>query len=287
MDYVSPPELMADALELANRKAGLSIRDLLLRGALAGALLGYATSLVMVVFSQGLPPIAGAALFPVGFVMLVLLGFELATGNFALLPPAALNGQVTWNKLLRNWSWVYVGNLIGSIVYALLFYVAISNFGTSNGGALGDQVRQIAQKKTLAYMALGASGWGTALVKGILCNWMVTLGTMLALASRSTIGKIAAMWLPIMTFFAHGYEHSVVNMFLVPAGMLLGAPVSLRQWWFWNQIPVTLGNVFSGAMFTGVAFYITYAAKPKLMKEEKPALREGVQMPAPSAADAL
>lgn len=287
MDYVSPPELMADALELANRKAGLSIRDLLLRGALAGALLGYATSLVMVVFSQGLPPIAGAALFPVGFVMLVLLGFELATGNFALLPPAALNGQVTWNKLLRNWSWVYVGNLIGSIVYALLFYVAISNFGTSNGGALGDQVRQIAQKKILAYMALGASGWGTALVKGILCNWMVTLGTMLALASRSTIGKIAAMWLPIMTFFAHGYEHSVVNMFLVPAGMLLGAPVSLRQWWFWNQIPVTLGNVFSGAMFTGVAFYITYAAKPKLMKEEKPALREGVQMPAPSAADAL
>lgn len=287
MDYVSPPELMADALELAKRKAALSVRDLLLRGALAGVLLGYATSLVMVVLSQGLPPIVGAALFPVGFVMLVLLGFELVTGNFALLPPAALTGDVTWTSVMRNWSWVYAGNLMGSAIYALLFYLAISNFGTSNGGALGEQIRQIAQKKTLAYAAMGASGWGLALVKGILCNWMVTLGTMLALASRSTIGKVAAMWLPIMTFFAHGYEHSVVNMFLLPAGMLLGAPVSLRQWWLWNQIPVTLGNVFSGALFTGVAFYLTYAAKPKLMKQEKLVLREQIQAPAAAAADAL
>ncbi len=287
MDYVGPTELMADALELAKRKAALSVRDLLLRGALAGVLLGYATSLVMVVLAQGLPPIVGAALFPVGFAMLVLLGFELVTGNFALLPPAALSGDVTWTRLLRNWGWVYLGNLTGSVVYALLFYLAISNFGTSNAGALGDQIRQISQKKTLAYAAMGASGWGLALVKGVLCNWMVTLGTMLALASRSTIGKIAAMWLPIMTFFAHGYEHSVVNMFLLPAGMLLGAPISLREWWLWNQIPVTLGNIFSGALFTGVVFYLTYAAKPKLMREEKPALRERIQAPAASAADAL
>jgi formate/nitrite transporter FocA (FNT family) len=190
MDYVSPNELMTEALDLAKRKAGLSVRDLLLRGILAGALLGYATSLVMVVLSQGLPPIVGAALFPVGFVILVLLGFELATGNFALLPPAVLSGKVTFVKLLRNWGWVYLGNLIGSVFYALLFYLAVTNFGTSNGGALGDQLRQIAQKKTLGYMTSGASGWATALVKGVLCNWMVTLGAMLALASRSTIGKI-------------------------------------------------------------------------------------------------
>jgi formate/nitrite transporter FocA (FNT family) len=89
----------------------------------------------------------------------------------------------------------------------------------SNGGALGDQVRRIAQAKTLGYMALGARGWGTAFVKAILCNWMVTVGAVLALTSRSTIGKIAAMWLPITTFFALGYEHSVVNMFVVPAGV--------------------------------------------------------------------
>ena len=269
MDYVTPPELMADALELAKRKAALPVRDLLLRGILAGAMLGYATSLVMVVLSQGLPAIVGAALFPVGFVMLVLLGFELATGNFALLPPAVLAGQVSFARLLRNWGWVYLGNLIGSAVYALLFCVAITNFGAANGGALGDQIRQIAQKKTLAYAAIGASGWATALVKGVLCNWMVTLATVLALASRSTIGKVAAMWLPIMTFFAHGYEHSIVNMYILPAGMMLGAPVSFKQWWLWNQIPVTLGNIISGAFFTGIALYLTYATKPKLMKTEE------------------
>jgi len=259
MDYVSPPELMADALELAKRKAGLAVRDLLLRGILAGAMLGYATSLVTVVLSQGLPAIVGAALFPVGFVMLVLLGLELATGNFALLPPAVLTGQVTFARLLRNWGWVYLGNLIGSAIYALLFYLAITNFGASNGGVLGDQLRQIAQKKTLAYMALGYNGWAAAFVKGILCNWMVTVGVLLGLISRSTIGKIAAMWLPVTTFFAQGYEHSVVNMFVVPAGKFLGAPVPVGAWWFWNQIPVTLGNILAGAVLTGLAMYATFS----------------------------
>lgn len=261
MDYVNPKELVAEALQVAKKKASLSIGDMLVRGILAGVFLGYATSLAMVILSQGLPPIVGAALFPVGFVMLVLLGLELATGNFALLPPALMAGEVRWTGLLRNWGWVYVGNLIGSLFYAVLFYLAVTNFGASNGGALGDLLKQAAQKKTLAYAATGASGWATALVKGILCNWMVTVGTVLALASRSTVGKVAAMWLPIMTFFAHGYEHSIVNMYVVPAGMLFGAPISLSQWWLWNQIPVTIGNILSGALFTGLALYATHHAK--------------------------
>ena len=200
MDYVNPTELIAEALQAAKKKAALPVRDLLVRGFLAGAFLGYATSLVMVILSQGLPGIVGAALFPVGFVILVLLGLELATGNFALLPAGLVAGQVSTGQLLRNWWWVYVGNLIGSVFYAVLFYLAVTNCGTSNGGALAEQFRQLAQKKTLGYLALGASGWGAALVKGILCNWMVTLGAVLAMASRSTVGKIVAMWLPIMTF---------------------------------------------------------------------------------------
>jgi formate transporter len=276
MDYVTPPEIVDEAMRLAKRKAGLSIRDLLLRGILAGAFLGYATSLALVIVSQGLPGIVGAALFPVGFVMLVLLGLELATGNFALLPPALLTRELSLGRLLRNWGWVYLGNLIGSVMYALLFYLAITNFGNSNGGVLGEQLRQLAQKKTLAYAALGGSGWATAFVKGMLCNWMVTLGVVLALASRSTLGKIAAMWLPIMTFFAHGYEHSIVNMYVVPAGMLLGAPVSLKSWWLWNQIPVTLGNIVSGALFTGMALYLTYAVKPVAVQPQ------GKELPMPA-----
>jgi formate transporter len=145
--------------------------------------------------------------------------------------------------------------------YALLFYLAITNCGANNGGALGDLVRQAAQRKTVGYMATGAAGWSTAFVRAVLCNWMVTVGTLLALISRSTIGKIAAMWLPITTFFAQGYEHSIVNMFVIPAGKLLGAPVSTANWWLWNQVPVTLGNILSGAVFTGLAMYVTYAPR--------------------------
>ncbi len=261
MDYVVPSEVVSDALKAAVKKAGLSACDMLIRGALAGAFLGYATSLVFVALSQGLPALAGAIIFPVGFVMLVLLGFELATGNFALLPAAWMDQRISGGAMLRNWAWVYVGNLLGSVFYAVLFYLAITSFGANDGGALGDQLRQVAQRKTVAYATLGMGGWGTAFIKAMLCNWMVTVGTILAFASRSTIGKIAAMWLPITIFFAHGYEHSIVNMFAIPAGMLLGAPVSAAQWWWWNQVPVTLGNMLAGALFTGVALWYTYARK--------------------------
>lgn len=259
-DYVAPQELVQEVVQLAKRKSELSAQDLLIRGILAGAFLGYATSLVFVVLSQGLPPIVGAMLFPVGFVILVLLGMELVTGNFAVLPAGVMAGTVRVTRMLRNWGWVYLGNLLGSLLYAVLFYLAITNWRTGNGGAVADLLKQAAQKKTVAYMALGASGWATALVKAILCNWMVTIGAVLAMVSRSTIGKIAAMWLPIMTFFALGFEHSVVNMFLIPSGIMLGAPISALQALFWNLLPVTVGNLFAGSVLTGMALYATYPA---------------------------
>jgi len=263
MDYVSPHELLQAGLAAAEKKASLSARDLLIRSFLAGAILSYATSLAFVVTSQGLPPIVGAILFPVGFVMLVLLGLELATGNFAWLPAGMAAGRVSAKDMLRNWALVYAGNLAGSLFYALLFYVAITNAGTGGTGNLGELFKAAAQKKTLAYMALGARGFEAAFVKGVLCNWMVTLGVVLALASRSTVGKIVAMWLPILTFFAQGFEHSIVNMFVIPTGMLFGAPVSFRQWWLWNQLPVTLGNILSGALLTGLALYLTFQPREK------------------------
>jgi formate/nitrite transporter FocA (FNT family) len=120
-DYVNPKELLQEAVQLAKRKSELPARDMLIRGMLAGAFLGYATSLVFMVSSQGLPPIVGAILFPVGFVILVLLGLELVTGNFALLPAGVMGGTVRVTRLLRNWGWVYLGNLIGSVLYAGLF----------------------------------------------------------------------------------------------------------------------------------------------------------------------
>jgi formate/nitrite transporter len=180
------------------------------------------------------------------------------------LPAGVLAGTVKLSRLLRNWGWVYLGNMIGSVLYAALFYLAITNWRTGNGGVIADLLKATAQKKTLAYVALGSSGWATAVVKAILCNWMVTIGAVLALASRSTIGKIAAMWLPIMTFFALGFEHSVVNMFVIPSGMMLGASISVGQALLWNLLPVTIGNMIGGTLLTGMALYATYptAAAP-------------------------
>lgn len=226
MDYVLPAEVISGAVRAAEKKANLSIADLLIRGALAGVFLGYATSLALISVSQGLPAIVGAIIFPAGFVILVLPGLELATGNFALLPIALMERRIGMGVVLRNWIRVYAGNLIGSVLYGPLFCAAITSFGSTNGAALGDLRRQTAVKKTVAYAALGGAGWGTAFVKALLRNWMVTVGSLPVFASRSAVGKILGMWLPITTFFAHGYEHSVVNMFVVPGHAPRGSCVS-------------------------------------------------------------
>jgi formate/nitrite transporter len=276
LDYVEPTDLLHDAIKAASRKVSLSVRNLLIRSFLAGGLLAYATSLVFIVLSQNVPPIVGAILFPVGFVILVLLGLELATGNFALLPMGWAAGEVSLLGMLRNLAWVYLGNLAGSLFYALLFYLAVTNCGASGSGAVGELIKAVVLKKTVTYTAVGLRGWETAFIKGVLCNWMVTLGAVLAMASRSTIGKVVAMWLPIMTFFALGYEHSIVNMFLIPTGRLFGAPVSLSQWWLWNQIPVTLGNLVSGALLTGLGLYVTNAPKKSVAVMVPPRAEETV-----------
>jgi formate transporter len=264
MDYVNPKQLVEEAIVLAGKKASLRVSDMLIRGALAGVFLGFATSLAVVVTAQGALPFVGATLFPVGFVMLVLLGLELATGNFALLPAGCATGKVSLGKLARNWGWVYLGNLLGSLLYAALFYWSVTNFGHVSAGPVGEMLKSAAQKKTVGYMAFGASGWATAVVKGILCNWMVTVGALLALVSRSTVGKVVAMWLPILTFFAQGFEHSIVNMFVIPVGMMFGAPVSIGNWLLWNQLPVTLGNILAGVFLTGLALYSTYGERSVL-----------------------
>src|SRR5438132_1319340 len=123
---------------------------------------------------------------------------------------------------------------------------------------MAKQLVAVTEVKTLGYAKAGAWGLVVAVVRGLLCNWMVTLGVVMALTSQSTTGKIVAMWLPIFTFFAQGFEHSVVNMFVIPAGMILGAHVTIGDWWLWNQLPVTFGNVLGGLVFTGLALHLTH-----------------------------
>jgi formate/nitrite transporter len=253
MSYVKPDAVVEQMVQAGVVKSQLSVRDLLTRGFLAGAFLGFATTLAITGSLQTKVGLVGALIFPVGFVMIVLLGLELVTGNFALLPPAFREGRVPLSPLLANWGWVFLGNLLGSMFYALLFSLTLAP-----DSDMARQLMAVAEAKTLGYAKLGAHGMVVVFLKAVLCNWMVTLGVAMALTSQSTIGKIAGMWLPILTFFAQGFEHSVVNMFLIPAGMLVGAHVTIADWWLWNQIPVTLGNLAGGAIFTGLALHFTH-----------------------------
>ncbi|HTN69881.1 MAG TPA: formate/nitrite transporter family protein [Methylomirabilota bacterium] len=264
MAYVKPDVVVENMIQVGAAKARLCARDLLIRGLLSGALLGFATTLAFTATAQTGLGIVGALVFPVGFVMIVLLGLELVTGNFALVPLGVMDGKIKGTDLIFNWSWVFLGNLIGGILYAFLFSKTLAP-----AAPLAKMIIGISEAKTLGYAKLGYDGLMSVFIKAILCNWMVTMGVVMALTSQSTIGKIVAMWLPILTFFAQGYEHSVVNMFVIPAGMILGAQVSLADWWMWNLIPVTLGNIVGGFIFTGFALYITYK-KPAAAAEAKP-----------------
>lgn len=258
MDYIKPTDLVKNMLTAGETKAALSIKDLLIRGFLSGALLGFATSLALTATAQTGTALVGALVFPVGFVMIVLLGLELVTGSFAVTTLAAVDGRKSWSQVTANLTWVFLANLIGSIAYGLLLYVVLTDMGTTAPSGIAAKIVSIAEAKTTAYAAHGFAGLVTVFVKAILCNWMVCLGVVMAMTSHSTVGKIVAMWLPVLTFFAQGFEHSVVNMFMIPTGMLLGAKVSFSDWWLWNQIPVTLGNLVGGFLFTGLFLYWTY-----------------------------
>jgi formate/nitrite transporter FocA (FNT family) len=133
--------------------------------------------------------------------------------------------------------------------------------GSTAPTGVAARIVQVAEAKTIGYSALGFAGMVTVFVKAILCNWMVCLAVVLAMTTNSVIGKIACAWMPVFIFFAQGFEHSVVNMFIVPTGMMMGAKVTVADWWLWNQIPVTLGNLVGGFLFTGFAIYATY--KPR------------------------
>jgi formate/nitrite transporter len=271
MDSLKPPDIVANMVQAGITKAGLGPFDLLVRGALSGALLGFATSLAIGATTQTGQPIVGALIFPVGFVMIVLLGLELVTGSFALVPLAFVRGRAGAGTVLVNWSWVFLGNLIGSLIYAALLAIALSMAGQVEPSGVAASIVKIAELKTTGYAHYGSAGMITVFVKALLCNWMVCLGVVMALSSSSTIGRIAGAWMPILVFFAQGFEHSVVNMFLIPAGMLMGAKVSVGDWWLWNQVPVTLGNLVGGLLFTGLALYVTYGRRAAAMPDALPA----------------
>lgn len=262
VDYVKTPQLVDTIIETGAAKATLPLGQLFVRGMLGGAFLAYGTSMAFFGIAQGMIPIMAALLFPTGFIAINILQADLATGYFAFVPMAFLHGRMSMAQVMRAFFWVYVANLAGSLVYVCLLWAALTMIGTQpDATGIGAVAIKTANFKTTHYIPSGAAGWWTAVIKGILCNWWVTMGVVLPYATRSAVGKALLTFVPIYMFFCMGWEHLIVNMFIMPFAMLMGAQITWGTWWIWNEIPVTLGNFVGGFLFTGVAVGWTYFAR--------------------------
>jgi formate transporter len=262
-DQILPPLMLKELVADAVKKDKFTVTRTLLSGFLCTPFLAYAVALSVSLVVAGWPLAAAGLIFPVGFVMMVFLGLEMATGSFSVMPMGVFAGLVKWSGLARNWIWTLVGNLVGGIFFAFLLWFALTKGASIEPSGILVKLAKIAEAKA-SYENFGINGWFAAVGMGILCNWLVSLGPIFAKASRSVPGKIMLMWLPIATFFALGFEHAIVNMFVFPIGMLSGADVTIGQWWMWNQIPVTLGNILGAMIFNSSLWY--YIHKPATTK---------------------
>lgn len=260
MAYVVPNEFVTRMVDAGASKIVMSTRDTVIRAYMAGAILAMAAAFAITVSVQTGNPLLGAVLFPVGFCMLYLMGFDLLTGVFTLTPLALIDRRpgVTPGGVLRNWWLVFAGNFAGALTVAV-FMAVIFTFGFSaEPNLVGQRIGTIGEGRTLGYAAYGTAGMLTLFLRGVLCNWMVSSGVVGAMMSTTLGGKVLAMWMPVMVFFYMGFEHSVVNMFLFPSGLMLGGHFSIRDYLVWNEIPTVLGNLVGGLTFVGLTLYATH-----------------------------
>jgi formate/nitrite transporter len=262
-----PSEFVGKMVDAGESKIFMSTRDTVIRAFMAGAILSLAAAFAVTINVQTGQPLAGAVLFPVGFCILYLLGFDLLTGVFTLAPLAWIDKRpgVTIKGILRNWTLVFFGNFAGALVVALMMAI-IFTFGFSvEPNAVGKAIGTIGEGRTVGYASHGAAGMLTLFIRGVLCNWMVSTGVVGAMVSTNVTGKVVAMWMPIMVFFYMGFEHSIVNMFLFPSGLMLGGKFTILDYFIWNELPTVVGNLIGGLTFVGLTLYSTHLRTgPKL-----------------------
>jgi len=260
MSYLMPSEFVTKMVDAGESKIYMSTKDTLIRAFMAGAILALAAAFAIFVSVKTGQPIVGAILFPVGFCMLYLMGFDLLTGVFMLTPLALIDKRpgVTVGGVLRNWGLVFVGNFAGALTVAFMMAFIFTYGFSTDGGVVAHKIAGIGEARTLGYSKYGVPGWFTIFVRGMLCNWMVSMGVVGAMISTNVSGKVIAMWMPILLFFAMGFEHSVVNMFLFPSAMIMGGNFSVADYFIWNEIPTALGNLVGGIAFTGLTLYTTH-----------------------------
>lgn len=260
MAYLAPAEFVTKMVDAGESKLLMSTKDTLVRSYMAGAILALAAAFAVTVTVNTANPLIGALLFPVGFCMLYLLGFDLLTGVFTLAPLAVLDKRpgATWAGVMRNWSLVFTGNFAGALTVAVFMAIIFTSGFSEAPNAVGQKIGHIGEGRTLGYAAHGAAGMLTLFVRAVMCNWMVSTGVVAAMMSTSVSGKVMAMWMPILVFFYMGFEHSIVNMYLFPSGLMLGGNFTFVDYLIWNEIPTVLGNLVGGLTFVGATLYSTH-----------------------------
>ena len=224
--------------EIFIKKANLSPVKQFISGILAGAYIAFGAEAANIVGSyMPNPGLVAGLIFPTGLILVVLAGAELFTGN-CLMIIGLFHKKITIAKLLRSWFIVYLGNLAGGIFMAWLL-----------SGQLSPAIREYSIKVAVNKSSLS---FNDAFIRGILCNWLVCLAVFMSFKADSTIGKAVVLFFPVWLFIASGFEHSVANMYYIPAGIFAGgANISgLIN----NLIPVTLGNIVGGAGLVGILY---------------------------------
>ncbi|MGN0702358.1 MAG: formate/nitrite transporter family protein [Lentihominibacter sp.] len=269
MASLTPAEILNKQLESSAVKADSGALRLLLLGILAGAFIAFgACGSLMASFNLtsnpetfGIGKVVMGAVFPVGLMMVVLCGGELFTGN-CLMVAGAIDRRIGWGRVFRNWGIVYSGNFIGSVLVALC--VKASGMWNCGGGLLGAvTVKTAVSKCSLDF-------W-QGIVMGICCNVLVCLAIWMATGSAETSGKILAIWFCVGLFIICGFEHSIANMYFIPAGMMAAlndtyvslsgvdtGHLTVFNFVIGNLFPVTAGNIIGGSLFVGVAYWLGY-----------------------------
>ena len=276
MPIATPKEVTDNYLNASVAKAEAPLWRLFVLAIAAGLFIGLgavaSSTAAHGLEDTGMVRLVSGAIFPVGLMMVVLLGTELFTGN-ALMITAAIDGRISWAKLLRNWVIVYVGNFVGAIVLAAL----MAFFGqlSIGGGDLAVYTAKVAAAKC-------SLPWGNAFVLAIFCNLLVCIAVYMGNTAHDTAGRLWAIWFPILLFVLAGFEHCVANMYYIPAGIFASwnpaytqliadagintAVLDFGTFITANLIPVTLGNIVGGAL-VGILMYITHATKKQKKAE--------------------
>ena len=260
MAYLAPAEFVKKAVDSGEAKVFMATKDAFVRAFMAGAILALAAAFAITVTQSTGQPIVGAILFPVGFCMLYLLGYDLLTGVVVLTPLALLDHRpgVTLGGVLRNWVVVFFGNFAGALTVAVMMSIVFTFGFATEPSPVGKLIAGIGEARTLGYSKYGAAGMLTLFVRAVMCNWMVSTGVVGAMISTTVPGKVIAMWMPIMVFFFMTFEHSIVNMFLFPSALIMGGKFSIMDYIIWNEIPTIVGNIVGGLAFTGLMLYSTH-----------------------------